>query len=95
MLWLLNLITEIEPTQCRYLLFYLSISTAYENGFRRKLQNQVSDFRSNTEEKRRLYNDLLTKDKKGVGEIAENNKKIVKLMVSEELKTTIAIYHST
>jgi hypothetical protein len=50
--------------------------------FRRKLQVQVNEFKSNTEEKRRLYNDLLAKDKKGVGEIAENNKKITKLMES-------------
>ena len=48
---------------------------------RRKLQNQVNEFKTNTEEKRRLYNDLLAKDKKGVGEIADNNKKIIKLMV--------------
>jgi hypothetical protein len=42
----------------------------------------VNDFKSNTEEKRRMYNELLAKDKKGVGEIAENNIKINKLMES-------------
>jgi len=41
----------------------------------------VNEFKSNTEEKRRIYNELLAKDKKGVSEIAENNKKILKLMV--------------
>ena len=49
--------------------------------FRRKLQSQVNDFKTDTEEKRRMYNELLAKDKKGVGEIAENNAKIQKLMV--------------
>ena len=62
---------------------------------RRKLQNQVSDFRSNTEEKRRLYNDLLAKDKKGVGEIAENNKKIVKLMVCYKMQFNAMFLTST
>ncbi len=42
----------------------------------------MNDFKSNTEEKRRMYNELLAKDKKGVGEIAENNIKINKLMES-------------
>ena len=41
----------------------------------------MNDFKSSTEEKRRMYNELLAKDKKGVAEIAENNKKILKLMV--------------
>ena len=46
-----------------------------------KLQEEVVSFKSSTEEKRRIYNDLLAKDKKGVAEVAENNKKIQKLMV--------------
>ena len=46
-----------------------------------KLQEEVVSFKSATEEKRRIYNDLLTKDKKGVAEVADNNKKIQKLMV--------------
>jgi hypothetical protein len=44
----------------------------------------VNDFKTETEEKRRMYNELLAKDKKGVGEIAENNAKIQKLMVSSQ-----------
>ena len=48
----------------------------------RKLQKIVLDFQSDTEEKRRNYNELLNKDKKGVAEVAENNKKIQRLMVS-------------
>ena len=47
-----------------------------------KLQEEVVSFKSATEEKRRIYNDLLAKDKKGVAEVAENNKRIQKLMVS-------------
>ena len=46
-----------------------------------KLQEEVVSFKSATEEKRRIYNDLLAKDKKGVAEVADNNKKIQKLMV--------------
>lgn len=49
----------------------------------RKLQKIVMDFQSDTEEKRRNYNELLSKDKKGVAEVAENNKKIQRLMVSQ------------
>ena len=50
----------------------------------RKLQKIVMDFQSDTEEKRRNYNELLSKDKKGVAEVAENNKKIQRLMVSHD-----------
>ena len=50
----------------------------------RKLQKIVMDFQSDTEEKRRNYNELLSKDKKGVAEVAENNKKIQRLMVSQK-----------
>ena len=50
-----------------------------------KLQEEVVSFKSATEEKRRIYNDLLAKDKKGVAEVAENNKKIQKLMVKKML----------
>ena len=46
-----------------------------------KLQEEVVSFKSATEEKRRNYNELLAKDKKGVAEVAENNKRIQKLMV--------------
>ena len=56
---------------------------------RRKLQTQVNDFKSDTEEKRRMYNELLAKDKKGVGEIAENNQKIIKLMVIKLFKSVL------
>ena len=48
----------------------------------KKLQAMVIEFKSETEEKRRHYNELLSKDKKGVSEVAENNKKIEKLMVT-------------
>ncbi len=44
----------------------------------RKLQDMVLDFKSGTEEKRRNYNELLSKDKKGVAEVAENNRKILR-----------------
>ena len=47
-----------------------------------KLQEEVVSFKTATEEKRRIYNELLAKDKKGVAEVAENNKKIQKLMVN-------------
>ena len=50
----------------------------------RKLQKIVMDFQSDTEEKRRNYNELLSKDKKGVAEVAENNKKIQRLMVRHD-----------
>ena len=46
----------------------------------RKLQKMVLEFKTDTEEKRRTYNELLSKDKKGVAEVAENNTKIQKLM---------------
>ena len=49
-------------------------------GLWQKLQDEVSSFNSSTEEKRRIYNDLLTKDKRGVAEVADNNKKIQKLL---------------
>ena len=57
----------------------------------RKLQNMVIEFKSGTEEKRRHYNELLSKDKKGVSEVAENNKKIEKLQEDvSKLKETLA-----
>ena len=49
-------------------------------GLWQKLQDEVSSFNCSTEEKRRIYNDLLTKDKRGVAEVADNNKKIQKLL---------------
>ena len=51
------------------------------DNFWRRLQKMVMDFKTDTEEKRRNYNELLSKDKKGVAEVAENNKKIQRLMV--------------
>jgi hypothetical protein len=38
-----------------------------------------------------MYNELLAKDKKGVGEIADNNAKIIKLMVRRPLKISLGI----
>ncbi len=50
----------------------------------------VVEFKTSTEEKRRNYNELLSKDKKGVSEVAENNKKIEKLMEDvSKLKETL------
>ena len=57
-----------------------------------KLQEEVVSFKSATEEKRRIYNDLLAKDEKGVAEVAENNKKIQKLMVSSLLNYLSEIF---
>ena len=45
-----------------------------------KLQDEVNAFNNATREKRHIYNELLSKDKKGVSEVAENNKRIQKLM---------------
>ena len=59
-----------------------------------KLQEEVVSFKSATEEKRRIYNDLLAKDKKGVAEVAENNKKIQKLMVGSLLNCFSALFQS-
>ena len=58
----------------------------------RRLQKMVLDFKSDTEEKRRNYNELLSKDKKGVAEVAENNKKIQRLMVSKIIIISISRY---
>ena len=58
-----------------------------------KLQEEVVSFKSSTEEKRRIYNDLLAKDKKGVAEVAENNKKIQKLMVCKSSHRQLAHIH--
>ena len=56
-----------------------------------KLQEEVSTFKTSTEEKRRVYNELLAKDKRGVAEVAENNKKIQKLLDDVgRLKETLA-----
>ena len=56
-----------------------------------KLQDEVSSFNSATEEKRRIYNDLLSKDKRGVAEVADNNRKIQKLMEDvSKLKEALA-----
>ena len=42
------------------------------DNFWRRLQKMVMDFKTDTEEKRRNYNELLSKDKKGVAEVAES-----------------------
>ena len=47
-----------------------------------RLQKSSSSYKTITEEKRRMYGELLGKDKKGVAEVVENNKKISKLMAS-------------
>jgi hypothetical protein len=46
-----------------------------------RLQTSVVEARTSTEEKLRIYNELLAKDKKGGVEVAENSKKIAKLTV--------------
>ena len=51
----------------------------------------VMDFKTDTEEKRRNYNELLSKDKKGVAEVAENNKKIQRLMVIIDYEILLSI----
>ena len=61
-----------------------------------KLQDEVNAFNNATREKRHIYNELLSKDKKGVSEVAENNKKIQKLMddvgkLKEALTGTIVV----
>ena len=45
----------------------------------RQLQNHLSEYAESTHDKRRTYSELLAKDKKGVTEVAENNKKIQSL----------------
>jgi len=61
------------------------------DNFWRRLQKMVMDFKTDTEEKRRNYNELLSKDKKGVAEVAENNKKIQRLMEDVgKLKETLS-----
>ena len=52
-----------------------------------KYTQEISDpdFKTGTEEKRRQYNQLLSKDKIGVAEVAENNKKIEKDEIGEEV----------
>ena len=46
-----------------------------------QLQSNIKLYRSLTEEKRRIYTDLLNRDKRGVAEVQDNNKKISKLLV--------------
>lgn len=50
-----------------------------------RLQRNLHSHRSGTEEKRRIYQDLLAKDQRGVAEVMENNTKINKLMVCVNL----------
>ena len=47
-----------------------------------RLRKSANTYKTVTEEKRRMYGELLGKDKKGVAEVVENNKKIEKLMAS-------------
>ena len=46
-----------------------------------KLQHIAKEHKETTEEKRRIYQELMQKDKKGLAEVVENNKKILKLTV--------------
>ena len=48
----------------------------------RQIQTAIKNHNSATEEKRRVYLELMEKDKKGLAEVVENNKKIAKLTVS-------------
>lgn len=43
------------------------------------LQDHIGQYRDATADKRRTYNELLTKDKKGVAELSSNNNKLVRL----------------
>ena len=47
----------------------------------RKLQNDAIGYQNGTEEKRRIYSELLVKDNRGVAEVQENSLKIAKLTV--------------
>ena len=58
-----------------------------------RLQKSSNSYKTVTEEKRRMYGELLGKDKKGVAEVVENNKKISKLIVSFSL--TLLHYFKT
>ena len=60
---------------------YLKCCGRTESQLRKLAIHAAPQYRFFEEEKRRIYNDLLAKDKKGVAEVAENNKKIQKLMV--------------
>ena len=46
-----------------------------------QVQNAIFEHNKSTEEKRRAYHELMTKDKKGLAEVVENNKRITKLSV--------------
>ncbi len=51
-----------------------------------QLHDSAKGHRSATEEKRRVYQELRRRDKTGLAEVLENNKKLLKLMVSILLK---------
>lgn len=47
------------------------------------LHKNICAHKMATEEKRRIYSELLSRDKQGVAEVLENNKKITKILVRE------------
>ena len=59
-----------------------------------RLQKSSNSYKNVTEEKRRMYGELLGKDKKGVAEVVENNKKISKLMASLRLLSLLTRHPS-
>ena len=52
-----------------------------QEGLWQQLQSILKQYKVSTEEKRRVYQELMAKDKKGLAEVVENNKKIAKLTV--------------
>ncbi len=56
-----------------------------------RLQKSAAAYKAGTEEKRRVYAELLGKDKKGIAEVVENNKKINKLMVRQ--RTSLGVQY--
>ena len=49
------------------------------DGLWQQLQSHISQYRDATADKRRTYNELLAKDKKGVAELESNNHKLIRL----------------
>ena len=49
------------------------------DGLWQQLQTHISQYRDATADKRRTYNELLAKDKKGVAELESNNHKLIRL----------------
>lgn len=50
-------------------------------GLWRKLHAEAQSHRANTEEKRRVYQEFMSRDKKGLAEVVDNNRRILKLTV--------------